>query len=261
MLIASHYSGSPVSFYEFEALLKTIILPPAGPLILSITGFLVARLTRWKLPGDVLCAIGLAILWLLATPVVAGQLMKWGKSQEVLDLRQPVSADAIVILGGGIRRYGPEYNDEAPNEITLQRLAYGVRVAHTTGLPVLVTGGRGEARVMRQFLVADFGITPRWVEDQALNTRENARYSAAILKREGIRSVVLVTSSLHMTRAASEFRAQGLIVTAAPVAHYSPPDGIVARWVPGIAGLRDSRNVLYEVLARASYRLSGDTAD
>jgi len=243
--------------YELKLLIRTLFLPPAGPLIVAVIGLFLAWRGHYRKAGQMICATGLAALWLLATPAVSGQLMKWGRIHPVLDLRQPVDASAIVILAGGSRRYAPEYNDEAPNEITLQRLAYGVRVARVTGLPVLVTGGRGEARVMRDFLVRDFELVPRWTEEEAANTRENARFSAEILAMEGITRIVLVTSSLHMPRAVSEFQSVGLEVVPAPVAHYSPPDGIAAKWVPGIAGLRDSRNALYELLASAAYAVTG----
>jgi len=242
---------------EIRILIQTLILPPAGPLLLAAVGLLYSQLGRRRTTGTIVTVIGLASLWLLSTPAVSGQLMKWGRQYPVLDFNRPATAEAIVVLAGGTRRYAPEYNDDAPNEITLQRIAYGARVARETGLPLLVTGGRGEAPVMREFLVRDFGLTPKWVESAALNTRENAEYSAAIFERDGISSIILVTSSLHMPRAIREFRAQGLIVTPAPVSHYAPPDGLIAKWVPGIAGLRDSRNALYEMMATAVYALQG----
>jgi uncharacterized SAM-binding protein YcdF (DUF218 family) len=165
-----------------------------------------------------------------------------------------VEADAVVILAGGARRYAPEYNVDVPSDVSLRRLAYGARVARRTALPILVSGGRGEAAAMREFLVADFGLTPRWVEDASRDTRENAVLSSAILREHGIDTVVLVTSASHMRRAAAEFRLQGLRVITAPVTDYASPEGGLAKWLPGLAGLRNARTAVYEALALARLR-------
>ena len=66
---------------------------------------------------------------------------------------------------------------------------------------------------------------------------------------------MLVTASLHMPRAVAEFRARGLRVIPAPVTTYSPREGVLSKWVPGTAGLRDSRNLIYETLANIVRRL------
>ena len=240
--------------FELKALLLSLVLPPGGMLILAALGLLLTRSVRLKRIGLTLCAVAIALLWLLSTPVVVSQLVKLTTQYSALDLRAPVDAQAVVILGGGVRRYAPEYNDDAPNDFTLQRITLGARVARKTGLPVLVTGGRGEAIVMRNFLTQDFGIAPRWVEGEALDTHENATLSTAMLKQSGIHAIVLVTASLHMPRAAAEFRAQGMQVIPAPVTTYSPREGMLAKWVPGTAGLRDSRNLIYEALGNLARR-------
>ena len=62
----------------------------------------------------------------------------------------------------------------------------------------LVAGGVPEANVVR--------------ERCSLNTRDNARFAAALLRRRGIERVVLVTCSWHLPRAERAFRAAGLEV-------------------------------------------------
>ena len=63
---------------------------------------------------------------------------------------------------------------------------------------------------------AEFGLAVRWQEDQSMDTGDNARLSATMLKAEGIERIVLVTHALHMPRARQLFAAQGLSVVAAP---------------------------------------------
>jgi uncharacterized SAM-binding protein YcdF (DUF218 family) len=55
-----------------------------------------------------------------------------------------------------------------------------------------------------------------WLEPDSRNTYENAVNSRAILKEHGISTVILVTSALHMPRAAALFENQGIRVIPAP---------------------------------------------
>ena len=59
------------------------------------------------------------------------------------------------------------------------------------------------------------------LEGKAQNTRESARRVVAITRRQGIRSVVVVTDPLHCVRTVGAFRAEGVPVWASPV--YSSP--------------------------------------
>ena len=88
---------------------------------------------------------------------------------------------------------------------------------------------------MQQTLAEDFGVDVHWVEERSINTGENAGYSAAILKREGISHVVLVTHAAHMPRARRHFEGVGLRVTPAPTGFQRGlglEDGWLA-WLPG----------------------------
>jgi uncharacterized SAM-binding protein YcdF (DUF218 family) len=50
------------------------------------------------------------------------------------------------------------------------------------------------------------------LEEQSSRTYDNAINSAALLQRDGVRSVILVTSPLHMLRARLAFAAAGVSV-------------------------------------------------
>jgi uncharacterized SAM-binding protein YcdF (DUF218 family) len=58
-------------------------------------------------------------------------------------------------------------------------------------------------------------VPVRWVEPMSRTTHENAVRTAAMLKREGIDRIVLVTHVFDTRRAIAEFEAQGLSVVAA----------------------------------------------
>src|SRR5579885_3099590 len=125
--------------FVWKLLLKNLVLPPLGPLILAAAGLALAVVGRRRLrsAGLALSASGLVLLWALATPILADALIRAVERYPALDLTQPVDAQAIVILSGGVRVGAPEYRMAAPNATTLLRLVYGARVARTTGLPVL----------------------------------------------------------------------------------------------------------------------------
>jgi uncharacterized SAM-binding protein YcdF (DUF218 family) len=136
---------------------------------------------------------------------------------------------AIVILSAGRRIYAPEFGGETADEITLERVRYGAKLARETHLPVLVSGGstQGEAvplaKLMADVLSADYGIAVKWQESRSTTTAENAIYSAEILKQAGIKRAILVTHAWHMKRAYAAFAGNGVSVVAAPTAFYGRP--------------------------------------
>ncbi len=247
-----------MDIFLWKQLLKNLALPPTGPLLLAVAGLIVWASARGRGAGSglrgaglALCAAGVALLWVLSTPIVADSLMRSAERYPALDLGKPVDAQAIVILAGGVRPGAPEYaGHAAPSSTTLQRLVYGARVAHATGLPVLVSGSHFEAEAMTEFLRTDLAVTPRWVESHSRDTQENAQKSAAILARAGIRKIVLVTSSEHMARSVTEFRIAGLAVVPAPAEMWTRRDRALLVWVPNAEALVRSQRALYEVLGR-----------
>jgi uncharacterized SAM-binding protein YcdF (DUF218 family) len=247
-----------MDIFLWKQLLKNLVLPPTGPLVVAVVGLALWAGARWRGAGGslrgvglALCAAGVVLLWALSTPIVADSLMRSAERYPALDLGKPIEARAIVILGGGVRPGAPEYGGHpAPSSTTLQRLVYGARVARATGLPVLVSGSHFEAEAMNDFLRTDLSVTPRWVENHSRDTRQNAQMSAAILERAGIHNVVLVTSSEHMARAVTEFRIAGLAVVPAPAEMWTRRDHALLVWVPNAEALLRSQRALYEVLGR-----------
>jgi uncharacterized SAM-binding protein YcdF (DUF218 family) len=242
-------------FVFLKALARSLILPPAGPLIIAIAGLLLS--TRRRKVGGALLVAGLGSLWLCATPVVADALSRLAERYPALDLSRPTNAQAIVILGGGdLRLAAPEYAGGPAAELDLlDRLSYGAFVARRTSLPVLVSGTDPEANAMRVSLARDFGVSTRWFENQSRDTYENAHFSALLLRADGVRRIVLVTTSTHLWRAAHEFSSAGLEVVPAPAGVWAPRETGVSRFVPSPAGLLRSHAALYELIGEPMRRL------
>ncbi len=233
-------------FILLKSLARNAILPPAGPLILAVVGLLYRR-RRPRLSIGLL-VIGLGSLWLLATPLVSDALQRLAERYPPLDPSQPVNAQAIVILGGGSVRIAPEYGGPAAAHDTLERINYGAFLAHRTSLPILVSGSPQEADAMRTTLSRDFGINARWVENQSGDTFENARFSAPLLRADGIRRIVLVTSSAHEWRAAHEFMGTGLEVVPAPVGYLQSSDIQALKFIPNAGAMMHSYASAYELI-------------
>jgi len=232
---------------HIKTVLRQLLLPPSGPLLLALIGLLL--LNRRPRLARGLLAVGLGSLWLLSTPVIADAITQLAEHYPPLDLSQIDGAQAIVILGGGGQRdLAPEYGGPAAEPEQLERLAYGAFVARRTGLPVLVTGFENEAVAMRATLRRNFDLDPRWVDDQSYDTFQNARNTARLLKPEGIHRVILVTRATHMWRSVHEVTATGLEVVPAPFGILAPRARGVLSYIPDVTALGRSYAACYELL-------------
>ncbi|HUH94135.1 MAG TPA: YdcF family protein [Casimicrobiaceae bacterium] len=244
----------------WKGVFKAVVLPPTGPLLLAVAGLLLlGRSWRW---GRVLAWTGVVLLAALSTPIVAFGLLSLLNRAPPLDIESARSAQAIVILGGGIRRHAVEYGGDTLGYLTLERVRYGAAIARATKLPVLVTGGsvfggEPEAKLMRAALEHEFGIPVRWTEAGSRNTHENAVLSARILSAAHVERVVLVAHSFDMLRAKAEFAAQGIDAIAAPTGIPSVQLDTALDLLPSLAALQGSYYALYEILANAARWIFG----
>ncbi len=247
-------------------ILSALILPPLGPLMLVALGLLL--LGRLPRTGRMLAWSGVALGIAMITPASVGTLLE---PLEDIPLAEPASlagADAIVILSGGLRDYAPEYGGATVNRITLERVRYGARLARQSGLPVLVSGGTpsrhagargpGEAELMKKTLEEDFRVPVKWVEGRSLDTRQNADFSAAMLRPAGVKRVVLVTHAAHMRRSVEAFEHAGLAVVPAPTAFFGgrgKDDNLLPR-LPNINTAYAGGYAAHEWVGILAYRLS-----
>ena len=195
------------------------------------TGF--AHFTIFVALGLIACGIFLSSkaggIWLIAS---------------VEQASAPISASAakrgqaIVVLTGG------DY-----------RIRETARLHRETGLPILASGGDGEAAAIKSQLENDFHVAVKWTEDNSLNTEQNALFTSRILAREHIQRIILVTHAMHMRRAKMMFSDKGLEVISAPT-HFSHHAPLLWRdFLPGTEGLRLAKSALHEMLGLAWYWL------
>ena len=243
-------------------LLETLVLPPASVLVLFLLG---TALLRWRRKlGRTLQVLALVWLWLASTPCVGGMLLHSLQSYPALapDAKNP-GAQAIVVLSAGADRSGTEYGGPVIGSMTLQRLRYGITLQRRFQLPLLVSGGKPAshtptlARMMKIAAEREFGANVTWTEDASADTRQNAQFSARILKQNGIRRVLLVTTAWHMPRAMQCFENAGIEAIAAPTAFRGEVFASWTSFVPHWNGLRDTCLAMHEWGGRLIYAVTG----
>ncbi len=195
-------------------------------------------------------------------------------------LLQNPQAEAIVILGGGVNpdlppRQHPEV-DEAGD-----RVYHGAFLYHKGYAPLVIASGgwvslywdsgenRSEAQDMGKLLTA-LSVPPENIlyETESENTRENATFTAEMLKQRGIQEIILVTSATHMPRAVAVFEKAGLQVIAAPTDYFVTGDPDITNGklgenfkplnlMPQAKYLTVTTNSMKEYVGLVYYRLRG----
>jgi uncharacterized SAM-binding protein YcdF (DUF218 family) len=239
---------------------KVLLVPPGLVWLVITIGLVIAR--RRQRLGYAVITAGAVLLYLLSMPVVAAALGQCTQTAPVLTDRaaRRSGAQAIVVLSAGSAPFSPEYGGESVDGLTLQRLRYGAHLYRVTGLPILVTGGPAPgdpaplALLMKTALEEDFAVPVRWIEPAARTTRENATLSAPLLKRAGVRRILLVTHAAHMSRAQGAFTEAGLDVVPAPTIFTAPSRSFPADFVPRLSALENTSYTLYEWMGGLLYR-------
>jgi uncharacterized SAM-binding protein YcdF (DUF218 family) len=197
------------------------------------------------------------LLWALSSSVVGHALLSALEAPPA-DLEKLKSAQAIVVIGGGVVADSPEYGKTVLGGESLRRVRYAAYLARALNLPVLASSGNPygppEAPAMADAL-RELGVQPRWIESASRTTAENAVESAKLLGER--KRIALVTTAWHMPRARRAFQAAGFEVLPAPTAYIGRVESTLLGFLPSAEGLQHSRIALREYLGMAYYRLTG----
>lgn len=241
----------------FLSKLSIALMSPLGTaLLLTLLGMLLARYGR---PRAAWFSVVLGFAWLALWSLPPAS--NWLVSQVEQEFPfQPLSglpsAPAMVVLGGGIH---PSRSAVTPPnlESSADRVWYAAQLYHAGKAPLMVLSGGSdpitsvgtEADAMRELLM-DLGVpdSALLLEGKSRTTRENAIYSAELLRSRGIRRVLLVTSALHMHRAKKLFEQQGIEVDPAPTDHEARPLSSWQLVLPDAGALEGSGHAIKELV-------------
>ena len=254
-----------------KRLVDSLILPPGGPIVLTIAGLLLV--SRRPRLGHSLAWAGVLLGLLVSTRLGAYAIANMVENASLPALSQAAlrtelagsdPPKAIVLLAGGTygdQRELPSF--DLMSDRSLQRALHAVRVSRWGELPILVSGGSAyvgrlaEAETIARIIREDFRHPVKWVEADSLDTAENAKKSAKLLKAQGVLRVVLVTEAYHMWRSAQAFESAGLRVIPAPMA-FSGSHGadLGTAWLPSAQALSLSWRSLHELVGVLWYRIN-----
>lgn len=243
-------------------LLKPLILPP-GIFILMLTWGLWR--TRYG-KGKLIILFSIIGLYLLSISAVSNYLLMQVESIPPLNISEvnTYKAEAIVVLGGGIKPRALEYaRKDTVSVAALTRIRYAAYLSKQTGLPIITTGGNRvkifapEAEVAQRALIEEFGVPVLDIDNQSLSTLENARMVKKIMDKHGIKRVFVVTHAYHMPRALSVFQQTGIdAVPAATEYNWIRMDrlGLIS-FIPNAGSLLESSRAIHEYIGRVWYWL------
>jgi len=163
----------------------------------------------WRAGVRILASVGALFLLATVTPIDY-----WWATTLSEDWNDP-PGDVLIVLGGSTLDYGmvggSSYWRGVYATLCYRRAAY--RTIVVSGGP---EGGSSAAMALRQFLLGQ-GVPGEVIqlEERSTTTRENALYTAEVLRGKPGRKMLL-TSDYHMYRAVRAFRKAGLDVVSLP---------------------------------------------
>jgi len=262
--------------FLLSKLLPLLVYPLGLGLLLQLAGLGSGKRPRLSRG---LSASGITLLWLFAMPITSRQLI-WGLEQPAAALTpaEIPQADAVVVLGGGLRpALAPRRNVEVSEGG--DRLLTGVRLLRQGKAAALITSGAqisftaGDPAppeaLSAKVLAEELGISARQIHTNANSktTAEEARDIGRLAKQQGWKRVLLVTSAFHMQRSLASFeRSSGLTVIPVACDYLLPtrerlgnptPASVLEDLIPNAEDLYLSSVALKEHLGLALYRLRG----
>ncbi len=247
---------------ELTQIIKSLLLPPGGLILLGLLGLVLIN----RRLGKLLVFLSLLGFYTLSTPLLSGLLMSGLEVYPALSTREArrSGAQAIVVLGGGRYLDAPEYGGDSIRSLHLERLRYAAWLAQRTGLPIIpsggvvITEGAPEAWLARDILKNEFNVKIAAVEDVSRTTRENAQLTKVVLDRLGIRRILLVTHAWHMPRAMEAMVKAGVDAQPAPTSFQYKEDNEerFRDWLPNASAFLVSYWAIHEYVGRLWYRIT-----
>ena len=197
-----------------------LMVPGIFIVLLFVIAFLLWRKNERRIAG--IMAGLTAVFYLFSTSLISGLLI--GSLED--EYPQPASpeGDIIIMLGGGATADTPSLGEKGDlTSAAGNRLLMTAQLYNLLKLPVLVSGsavfpGSGcEAEIAKRDLIR-LGVPEEkiYTDTESLNTRQNAVYSAQLMREHGFNRPILVTSAFHMPRSVLNFEKEGVQVVPFP---------------------------------------------
>jgi uncharacterized SAM-binding protein YcdF (DUF218 family) len=244
-----------------------------GPVALIAWGLLFLVWRSWRAAGPAggrRVATALAVFYFgVTTPLGANLVVGALEAAAPPAARaclEPAPGSAIVVLAGGMSGEAASSDAVASLQVTsVRRVLEGQRLARATAdARLILAGGSGEAvreADLMGSLATALGFPPErlLLERESRTTAEGAAHVARLLARQGgeVPAVHLVTSAMHMRRAAASFRRQGVEVCPVPVDRRWVRPAVHEALIPQITALDKSTAAYHEIAGYVVYWVTG----
>lgn len=227
--------------------------------------------TRWRRLGRAVVTFGAVALFAVATlPLARWMAAPLEYRYAPFDPAAVASVDGIIVLGAGAAvksKLTALPVAEGSGERLLKLMELGERYPRAV---LVFTGGgnprphdpRTEAEMARDDLAAlRFDVSRLVLEDQSLNTYENALFTKRMVKPRPGETWLLITSGIHMPRSVGAFAAQGWDVVPVPVEYLYPPGTEFVLTFDPIRRFTALSRIAHEWVGLVAYRVLGRSND
>jgi len=254
-------------FFFLSKAIDFLAMPLSIILVLLAYGFFVKNNKRKRQ------AIGLAFiaLYLSSNTYLVIKALNWWEPKVTLMQQMSGIYDVGVLLSGGLIAGSKPYSDLVSLGNNGDRVLQTFRLYKAGKIKkILITGmslpyqmrlRKGETREAAGLLV-QWGVPASDImfEEKARNTRENAKYSAAILKQKfPSGKYILITSAFHMRRARGCFQKAGIKTDIFPADYHGGYNNINFNnlVIPDANAFADFSVLWHELIGYVVYKIAG----
>lgn len=251
-------------FFILSKILKFFLYPFTWIILLWILSLLL----KSKPLKRAASLTGLLLLLLLSNRFIAEYIIgQW--QYPLIPYKKLEHHDIALTLGGGAsyRKSDPDRvflnpsADRVMQPVELYKLGKVNTIFYSGGAGSLTAPKISEAReVKKLYKILELPDSVLYFEESSRNTNENAAFSAIALKEKfSGKSVLLITSPLHMKRSMECFEKQGIKCTPFPISiiSYEVPPTFDYYIIPDIEALNLWHEFLHEFFGWVSYKLMG----
>lgn len=243
--------------FELIRALEALFLPPSGLITLGIIGLLFG----FTKSGRQLLGISMLLLYLMSTSYVSAwmnsRLTHQYPAVDPALLKSDDAPQALVVLGGGYYGESVEYGNTAIGPFFAERIRYAAWLAKQSELPVIVSSGKSDAPAAVRILKEEYGVENVTHESKSWTTDDNASNLRQLLKEQEVGKIGVITHAWHMPRAMWSLESYEIDATALPMGllYKMPAMGDYNSWLPSMASLVRSRNVMHEFFGLLWYQM------
>lgn len=251
----------------FFILSKTLdfLLMPLVWVLLLLALAVFQKHAKWQRRG---LLVALTMLLFFSNPFISNLAWRAWEAEPV-PVANAGTYDVAVLLTG-VTVYHPDITDRVHTKKGADRVLHTLQLYKLGNISkILITGGKGfmlddmvpEAeQLKRMLLLAGVPETDIITETRAVNTRENATYTAVLLKQHPEwKSVLLVTSAFHMRRANGCFEKAGITFRSYPTDFYAsaPVYTLDETIIPSAVAFENWHHLIHEIAGFLIYKLLG----